>query len=98
MAKFIRLTDVRRNDIFALNVDTIEYMIPIPDNGGTTIVTVTHHTKYVVKELMDDILSTIECPITVTDSLTFPYLNYTGDLIVPCGSTSAQETPPITEV
>ena len=63
MAKFIKLTDLKRGTTVALNIDTIEYMIP--SNGGTALVSVTHHTKYEVKESMDDILALLEGPIAV---------------------------------
>ena len=63
MAKFIKLTRSKSGDIFALNIETIEYMLP---NGeGTSLVSVTHHTKYDVKESMDDILALLDGPIAV---------------------------------
>lgn len=60
MAKFIRLTDLKRGNTFALNIETIEYMLPIPNSGGTALVSVTHHTKYEVMESMDEILMMLE--------------------------------------
>lgn len=60
MARFIKLTRLRGDGEFVLNVDTIEYMLPIPNNAGTTLYTVTHHTKYEVRESMDDILSMLD--------------------------------------
>jgi hypothetical protein len=60
MAKFIKLTDRKRGETFALNIESVEYMLPIPNNGGTMLVTVTHHTKYEVRECMDDILSYLD--------------------------------------
>lgn len=60
MAKFIKLTDRKRGESFALNIEAVEYMLPIPNNGGTMLVTVTHHTKYEVKESMNDILSYLD--------------------------------------
>lgn len=57
MAKFIRLTTLdRNNESLILNIDTIEYMQPIPGSNGTALVSTTHHTKYRVQESMDDIL------------------------------------------
>lgn len=64
MAKFIKLTRAKSSDIFALNIETIEYMLPIP-SGGTSLVSVTHHTKYDVQESMDDILELLDGPIAV---------------------------------
>jgi uncharacterized protein YlzI (FlbEa/FlbD family) len=63
MAKFIKLTDMKRGNIFALNIETIEYMLP--NTEGTALVSVTHHTKYDVKESMDDILALLDGPIAV---------------------------------
>lgn len=60
MAKFIKLTDLKRGNTFALNIETIEYILPFPNNVGTALVSVTHHTKYEVKETMDDILLMLE--------------------------------------
>ena len=65
MAKFIKLTDLKRGHTFALNIETIEYMIPVPDGEGTALVSVTHHTKYAAKESMDDILAMLDEPIAV---------------------------------
>ena len=59
MAKFIKLNDIRRNGEVVLNVDTIEYMVPMT-NGNTEIVSTTHHTKYIVSESMDYILDLLE--------------------------------------
>lgn len=67
MAKFIKLTDLKRGNMFALNIEMIEYMLPIPNNNGTALVSVTHHTKYEVQESMDDILATLEEPIMMLD-------------------------------
>lgn len=63
MAKFIKLTDRKRGEVFVLNADTIEYMLPIPNDGGTSIISVTHHTKYDVRESLDDILQAIGCDL-----------------------------------
>lgn len=60
MARFVKLTRLRGDGEFVLNVDTIEYMLPISNNAGTTLYTVTHHTKYEVRESMDDILSMLD--------------------------------------
>lgn len=60
MAKFIKLTDLKRGNTFALNIETIEYMLPTSNNAGTALVSVTHHTKYEVMESMDDILMMLE--------------------------------------
>lgn len=60
MAKFIKLTDRKRGEVFALNLEAVEYILPIPNNGGTTLVSITHHTKYEVRESMDDILSYLD--------------------------------------
>lgn len=67
MAKFIKLTDLKRGNMFALNIDMIEYMIPIQNSNGTALVSVTHHTKYEVQESMDDILSWLEEPVVMLD-------------------------------
>lgn len=64
MAKFIKLTRVKGGDTFALNIETIEYMLSIA-GGGTSLVSVTHHTKYDVQESMDDILGLLNGPISV---------------------------------
>ena len=56
MARFIKLTDFKSEKPFALNLDTVEYIRPATGFEGTEIVTVTHHTKYLVKEAMEDIL------------------------------------------
>lgn len=57
MAKFITLTEAGpQGRTIALNIDTIEYMLPRPNNVGTELVSVTHHTKYVVRESMDEIM------------------------------------------
>ena len=60
MARFVKLTRLRGDGCFVLNLDTIEYMLPIPNNVGTTLYTVTHHTKYEVRESMDDILAMLD--------------------------------------
>lgn len=60
MARFVKLTRLRGDGEFVLNLDTVEYMVPIPNNAGTTLFTVTHHTKYEVRESMDDILSMLD--------------------------------------
>ena len=66
MAKFIKLTEIgSQGRIVAINIEAIEYILPRP-NLGTELVSITHHTKYVVRESMDDILamlgeSTAEC-------------------------------------
>ena len=65
MAKFIKLTDLRRGHTFALNIETVEYMLPIPNTEGTALVTVTHHTKFEAKESFDEILAMIDEPIAV---------------------------------
>ena len=60
MAKFIVLTTAGPNTRrVALNLDKIEYIIPRAKEG-TELVSVTNHTKYVVKESMDDILSRLD--------------------------------------
>lgn len=65
MAKFIKLTDLKRGHTFALNIETVEYMLPIPNAEGTALVTVTHHTKYEAKESIDEILEMMDEPIAV---------------------------------
>ena len=60
MAKFIKLTRLRGGDVFALNIETIEYMLPITNRGGTALVSITNHTKYEVEESMEDILFMLE--------------------------------------
>jgi uncharacterized protein YlzI (FlbEa/FlbD family) len=67
MAKFIKLTDLKRGNMFALNIEMIEYILPIPNSNGTALVSVTHHTKYEVQESMDDIFATLEEPIVMLD-------------------------------
>lgn len=64
MAKFIKLTRFKSSETFALNIETIEYMLPMA-SGGTSLVSITHHTKYDVQESMDDILELLEGPIAV---------------------------------
>ena len=59
MAKFIKLTDRKTGATFVLNVETIEYIQHGTAGVGSAIVTITNHTKYVVKETMDDILQTL---------------------------------------
>ena len=59
MAKFIKLTEAGpQGRIIALNIDAIEYIFPRP--AGTELVSITHHTKYVVRESADDILSYLD--------------------------------------
>lgn len=59
MAKFIVLTYAGSNARkLVLNVDKIEYMIPRAN--GTELFTITNHTKYAVKESLDDILSRLD--------------------------------------
>lgn len=65
MAKFIELTDIRRGPI-AINMDTVEVMAPITA-GGTEVISITHHTKYIVKESMDDILRMVRGERIVVD-------------------------------
>ena len=65
MAKFIKLTDMKRGNTFALNIDMVEYMLPAGD--GTALVSVTHHTKYEVQESMDDILMMLEDRVEMMD-------------------------------
>lgn len=56
MAKFIVLTEAGpQHRRVAINIDTIEYMLERPN--GTELVTSTNHTKYVVRESLDDILN-----------------------------------------
>lgn len=59
MAKFIKLTEAGpQGRTIALNAEAIEYMLPRPT--GTELVSITHHTKYLVRESMDDILSYLD--------------------------------------
>lgn len=59
MAKFIKLTEAGgQGRTIAINLDTIEYILPRP--SGAELVAVTHHTKYLVRESMDDILSYLD--------------------------------------
>ena len=62
MAKFIVLTEAgpmhRR---VAINVEMVEYILDRAN--GTELVTATNHTKYVVKESIDDIMAIIDGPI-----------------------------------
>ena len=59
MAKFIILTENgAQGRKVAINIDTIEYMLSRPN--GTELVSVTHHTKYFVRESMDNILSYLD--------------------------------------
>lgn len=61
MAKFIKVTEAgAQGRSVVINIDTIEYMLSRPNNGGTELVSITHHTKYVVRESMDDILSKLD--------------------------------------
>lgn len=60
MAKFIKLTEGSQGRTIAVNMETIEYMLPRPNNVGTELVSVTHHTKYIVRESLDDILSKLD--------------------------------------
>ena len=60
MAKFIKLTEAGgQGRSIVINLDTIEYILNNP-NGGTEVVSVTHHTKYRVRESMEDILSYLD--------------------------------------
>ena len=60
MARFIKLTEVGgQGSSVLINLDTVEYMLHNP-NGGTEVVSVTHHTKYRVRESLDDILAYLE--------------------------------------
>lgn len=65
MAEFIELTDTRRGPI-AINMDTVEVMAPIT-GAGTEIITITRHTRYLVKETMEDILSMMREETATTD-------------------------------
>lgn len=57
MTKFIKLTECGQlKRTFVLNVETIEYVLPMANGNGTEVVTNDHHTKYGVVETMDDIL------------------------------------------
>lgn len=58
MARFVKLTSIKRDEPFVINLDTIEYMIP--SNAGTALFTVSHHTKYEVRESMTDILAMLD--------------------------------------
>ena len=60
MARFVKLTPLKRDGYFILNIDTIEYMLPISNNAGTALYTVTQHTKYEVRESIDDILARLD--------------------------------------
>jgi uncharacterized protein YlzI (FlbEa/FlbD family) len=84
MARFVKLTRLKGDGEFVLNVDTIEYMLPIPNNAGTTLYTVTHHTKYEVRESMDDILSMLDdvgMVLTVAKN-TYPTMETDSDMSV----------------
>ena len=87
MAKFIKLTTIdRNNEPLILNIETIEYMQPIPGSNGTALVSTTHHTKYRVQESMDDILKLLRRNgLTVDDPWKI-------------AMEIAKETPPVTEV
>lgn len=80
MAKFIRLTEIKRGSI-AINLDIIEVMAPAA-NGGTDLISITHHTKYTVKESMDDILHRAK----EATHIAFPVFSTTEDA-VPCDAT-----------
>lgn len=56
MAKFIKLTELRRNCAVAIDIEAIECMYEV-SNGGTELISVARSTKYVVKESLDDILA-----------------------------------------
>lgn len=72
MAKFIKLTEAgSQGRIVAINIEAIEYMLPRP-NTGTELVSITHHTKYVVRESMDDILAMVESPVECRDAKETP--------------------------
>lgn len=59
MAKFIVLTSTGSSGRkLVLNIDKIEYMLPRAN--GTELFSVTNHTKYAVKESLDDILSRLD--------------------------------------
>lgn len=59
MAKFIKLTEAGpQGRTIVLNIEAIEYMLPRPT--GTELASITHHTKYLVRESMDDILSYLD--------------------------------------
>ena len=60
MAKFIKLTEAGgQGRTVLINLNTVEYMLPNP-NGGTEVVSVTHHTKYRVQESMTDIMNYLD--------------------------------------
>ena len=60
MAKFIMLTEAGgQGRSIAINLDTVEYILHNP-NGGTEVVSVTHHTKYRVRESMNDIMNYLD--------------------------------------
>lgn len=59
MIKFITLTTAGSSARkVVLNLDKIEYMIP--RTNGTELISVTDHTKYAVRERLDDILSRLD--------------------------------------
>ena len=55
MARFIVLTEAGpQHRRVAINIEMVEYILDRPN--GTELVTSTNHTKYVVRESIDDIM------------------------------------------
>ena len=62
MAKFITLTEAGpQHRRVAINIEMVEYILDRPN--GTELVTSMNHTKYVVRESMDDIMRLLYGPI-----------------------------------
>ena len=60
MAKFIVLTEAgHQGRNIVINIETIEYMLQRPNNG-TELISITHHTKYAVRESLSDILNKLD--------------------------------------
>lgn len=73
MAKFINLTERRSGTVFTLNIDAIEYMRPAANGEGTEIVTTTHHTKYLVQEIIGHICEAmVNAGVAIIDAMDVP--------------------------
>jgi uncharacterized protein YlzI (FlbEa/FlbD family) len=61
MAKFIALTENGpQGRMVVINIDSIEYMMQRPNSNITEVVSVTHHTKYLVRETLEEILNALD--------------------------------------
>ena len=74
MAKFIVLTEAGpMNRRVAINIEMVEYILNRPN--GAELVTSTNHTKYIVRESVDDIMRILNGPSATETSPTMEVKN-----------------------